>query len=379
MGSRNSKFAISRPVDVRAVIPGDPEEHWENIYERQAFEPPEIHVGQKKDIQEGKIVRFVCLSDTHGKHRDCAVPYGDVILHAGDITNIGEFEQLQDFEEWLSGLPHEHKVVIAGNHDITTQPEYYNETGRRKFHDGTNMSYDPEECKRILTESSDILYLEDSGIKVEGISIWGSPWQPVFGNWAFNLPRGEIIKAKWDKIPTSADVVITHGPPLGRLDANGWGHHTGCADLLDTIQQRVKPVAHVFGHIHEGHGTSSDGETLFVNASNCTINYLCTNPAIVFDIEVDANERIKSVQVVRSRVINWSTDEVKVWVTKLRTESTYPSIVYEVLEGLSGEELLQVDNDFINLHFKRAREYFQDRTARVNFIKTIRQLEVDNM
>ena len=39
--------------------------------------------------------------------------------------------------------------------------------------------------------------------------------QPVFGNWGFNIERGDPIQKKWDMIPDDTDILITHGPPIG--------------------------------------------------------------------------------------------------------------------------------------------------------------------
>ena len=62
--------------------------------------------------------RFVCISDTHGQHNKMThpIPAGDVLIHAGDFTNTGELSQIKSLAAFLGTLPHEHKVVIAGNH-----------------------------------------------------------------------------------------------------------------------------------------------------------------------------------------------------------------------------------------------------------------------
>lgn len=76
--------------------------------------------------------------------------------------------------------------------------------------------------------------------------------QPEFGNWAFNLNRGTECLQKWNLIPDDTDILITHTPPLGYGDYTCSGVRAGCVDLLRTVQERVKPKYHVFGHIHEG-------------------------------------------------------------------------------------------------------------------------------
>lgn len=205
-------------------------------------------------------MRIVMISDTHGLHRRVRIPDGDLLLHAGDLTNHGELDQVADFNDWLGTLPHRHKFVIAGNHDFCFEES-----------DG---------AARLLTNAT---YLLDSGVTVEGLRIWGSPWQPWFFDWAFNLQRGPEIRAKWKLVPDATDILITHGPPRGFGDRTDSGEDAGCADLLAEIRERIRPRLHVFGHIHEGYGQWNDGETTFVNASTCNLDYDPVQPPIVID------------------------------------------------------------------------------------------------
>lgn len=116
--------------------------------------------------------------------------------------------------------------------------------------------------------------------------ICSSPWQPAFSTWGFNLPRGQELRKKWELIPGDTDVLLTHGPPFGRLDEGGEaGNHQGCEELIREVEDRIKPQLHVFGHIHEGYGVISNGTTIFANASACTVNYEPINPTLVFTLE----------------------------------------------------------------------------------------------
>uniref|UniRef100_A0A8C5J442 Metallophosphoesterase domain containing 1 n=1 Tax=Junco hyemalis TaxID=40217 RepID=A0A8C5J442_JUNHY len=114
--------------------------------------------------------------------------------------------------------------------------------------------------------------------------------QPWFYGWGFNLPRGQALLEKWNLIPDGIDILITHGPPLGFLD---WVpkkmQRVGCVELLNTVQRRIQPRLHVFGHIHEGYGVMADGTTTYVNASVCTVNYQPLNPPIVIDLPTPRN------------------------------------------------------------------------------------------
>jgi Icc-related predicted phosphoesterase len=187
---------------------------------------------------------IVAISDTHGYHDRLEVPDGDVLIHAGDITERGRLEEVEAFDRWLAQLPHRYKIVIAGNHDFCFQ-------------------HRPGDARALMRHAT---YLQDEAVDVEGVKFYGSPWQPEFCDWAFNLPRGPALAAVWAKVPDDTRVLITHGPPLGIGDKTHRGPHAGCEDLLQRVRQ-VRPPLHVFGHIHEGAGRYEVEGTTFVNAS----------------------------------------------------------------------------------------------------------------
>jgi predicted phosphodiesterase len=209
-------------------------------------------------------IRLVFISDTHGFH-DIEVPAGDVLIHAGDGCNRGTLDEARRWGAFLHAQPHRHKLMIAGNHDRCFESDL----------DG---------ARRTLPAS--LVFLHDSGCEVEGMRVWGAPWQPWFLSWAFNLPRGPELASKWALIPDATDILITHGPPHGILDRTSSGEAVGCEDLRRAIE-RVRPRVHAFGHIHEGYGTAFVDGTMFVNASTCTLSYRPTNPAIVIDLPHD--------------------------------------------------------------------------------------------
>jgi len=223
--------------------------------------------------------RFVCFSDTHGSHDSIPAAHivpGDVLIHAGDFTNTGELHQVKSFSQWLKAYPCTHKVVIAGNHDITFDEEYYERRWRR-FH----KQEDKYDCKEVRSSLTDCIYLEDSTAEVAGYKIYGSPYQPEFCDWAFNLQK-DACKGTWEKIPDKLDILLTHGPAHGHGDKCVHGGSAGCQHLLQAIRQRKVPVQ-ICGHIHEGYGHTMDGQTVLINASTCTVEYKPTNPPIVFD------------------------------------------------------------------------------------------------
>ena len=224
--------------------------------------------------------RFVCFSDTHGLHEKIPAanqPAGDVLLHAGDFTATGRHEQVESFGRWVARYPCTDKVVIAGNHDITFDEHYYNATGADRFHEG--KPYDCTQARRLL---SGCTYLQDELAEVQGYTIYGSPWQPAFNNWAFNMPRGSKA-AHWASTPAAVDVLLTHGPPLGCGDLIlPAGIREGDCDLRAAIEERAISV-HVCGHLHEGYGATRRGGTLFINAATSDERHEPTNPPLVFD------------------------------------------------------------------------------------------------
>jgi predicted phosphodiesterase len=226
--------------------------------------------------------RFVCFSDTHGMHDQIPTrhrPEADVLLHAGDLTNTGELEQIESLDAWLSNYPAAHKVIIAGNHDITLDEPYYTATGAARF-----AHTPPYDCGRARGLLRSCTYLEDTAVDVCGYRIYGSPYQPEFCDWAFNLPRGEPCRQRWAAIPfTGVDILMTHGPPHGFGDVVDVSKRAGCEDLRRAIDQRPSIAVVVAGHVHEGYGCRADGARLQVNASTCTHGYRPSNPPIVFD------------------------------------------------------------------------------------------------
>jgi Icc-related predicted phosphoesterase len=225
-------------------------------------------------------MKIVIISDTHGLHDFIShpLPKADILIHAGDVCNIGTESDVRSFVYWFQNLKgYDTKIFIAGNHDWAferKEPWLYN------YINDENLS------------QSDCVYLEDSSFTIKDpkfsrpIKFYGSPWQPDFCNWAFNVPRDELY-LYWEKIPLDTDVLITHGGPQGILDMNNYGEFCGCASLT-TYTYKINPALHIFGHIHEAFGSQVIGETLFVNASTCTRRYVPSNKPIVVDLtEVD--------------------------------------------------------------------------------------------
>lgn len=235
-------------------------------------------------------MRIVCISDTHGLHPIMddinPLPKGDILIHAGDCTNVGKPHEVKQFVEWFMNIKgFDTKVFIAGNHDFAFEKRH------EPHHPGDFDWFDNLMNEENLSQS-DVVYLEDNNFTIESpefsrpIKIHGSPWQPNFYNWAFNLPRmGDEIKSKWDMIPDDTDILITHGPPQEVRDfVVGQNITVGCELLRHQIENRIKPLLHVFGHIHCAYGAALIKDVLYVNASICTEQYIPSNKPIIVDL-----------------------------------------------------------------------------------------------
>jgi len=98
---------------------------------------------------------------------------------------------------------------------------------------------------------------------------------------------GEMAQ-KWEQIPSSTDILVTHSPPFNIIDLAfmevenpsneicntcGQAHpnffHWGSKTLLQRVFQ-LKPKVHLYGHVHDGAprvGLVQGLSTLFINAA----------------------------------------------------------------------------------------------------------------
>lgn len=220
-------------------------------------------------------MKLVLISDVHLQF-NFIVPDGDVLICAGDLTWQGRIQEIAEFNNWYNRLHHKRKIVIAGNHDwlFETNPSL-----ARGLLD-PSITY-LQDSGAVLDPDGHI-YPWDPGKQMEGIKIWGSPWQPEFCNWAFNLSRMDnSLKETWEKIPDDTNILVTHGPPQGIHDGP---NRIGCFDLRERIIGLKDLKLHVFGHAHSGYGESVQAGIRFINASTCNEHYKPINPPVEIEI-----------------------------------------------------------------------------------------------
>ena len=207
--------------------------------------------------EAAKCIRIVHISDTHMRHDSFLplIPKGDILIHTGDFTSITFrrhfdrhdvnycIEHIDSFFEKCSAF--KHKILVAGNHEISFSSK--------------NKDY-------VVNSLKHVTYLQDSGMTMEGINIYGSPWNARrWTSHANGFARNwGHFETHWDLIPAGTDILATHVPPCGIMDlatkkfkflnvfsANEGlcqkcsevhpdHEHWGCRRLRQTIQERVK-------------------------------------------------------------------------------------------------------------------------------------------
>lgn len=213
--------------------------------------------------------KLTFMSDTHSKHHLISkeqLGEGDIIFHSGDFTQMGYKGEIKMFLKWFSSLDYTYKVFIAGNHEL----------GLEK-----NRLILPEEYT-----NKGVIYLQDEEVILEGLKIYGTPWQPEFGGWEFNLPRNsKKLKQKWNNIPLDVDILLTHSPVYGILDTNREGIHCGCEMLYERVS-KIKPWIHAWGHIHEAYGQKTIDNREMLNSSILDRNYQVAHSPIRMEIDI---------------------------------------------------------------------------------------------
>jgi predicted phosphodiesterase len=219
-----------------------------------------------------KNIKIVCISDTHSQHDSMPpLPDGDLLIHAGDWTRNGGLTETIEFLYWFRCQPHQYKILVAGNHD--------------------RLAEEQSHLFRSLIPFNAI-YLQDSGVMIDDLKIWGTPVTPEFGNWAFNRDR-HTIGAHYEAIPKDTNVLISHGPPFGIRDKMadngphsylGGGQNIGCGELYDILPSLTQLRLMVFGHVHESYGTYERDGVTYINAAQLNEKNQLKNSPIILEL-----------------------------------------------------------------------------------------------
>ena len=202
-------------------------------------------------------MKILHLSDTHGAHhRLRELPEADIVVHSGDFCMVGEEREALDFLNWFCDLPYRHKVFICGNHDTCLY--------------GANID----------GLDSNVHYLCNSGIEIEGLKFYGVP---MFMEDCISSRQAR----NYVQIPDDTDVLITHSPAYGILDLDdsieGEYIHYGAEEILDRVAA-VHPRAHLFGHIHRRQGVTVQNGIIFSNGAIMNEDYSKLNKPNIIEL-----------------------------------------------------------------------------------------------
>lgn len=201
------------------------------------------------------MTRVVCIADTH-QELPKYLPKGDILIHAGDACDPDKLDEY--FGKLISTGYYRHIIFVPGNHDF------------------------------VFTQDitlGNAFVLINGELRLAGLHFWGSPYTPLFHNWAF-MKTDWDLKGIWNKIPEGLDFLITHGPPNGILDKNIEGEGVGSESLFRTLHNIKAPKYHIFGHIHEAYGQMA-GPVTKINYINCSLlneKYELVNDPVVIDL-----------------------------------------------------------------------------------------------
>ena len=213
-------------------------------------------------------MKIAALSDNHENY-NFDVPPADLLIHAGDFSYTGKPIEIYNFIEWINKQPHEYKLWIPGNHELSLEDFPYN--------------------IEVIEKETDAVCMHNKEITIKGIKFFGSAFTPRFMGWAF-MHNLEEANRYWKNVPDAIDVLITHGPPLNYLDSNTKGEHCGSLSQYAYIE-KVRPKVNVFGHIHEGYGhitkqwKNTNEHTAFYNVCILNSRYKLENNVTVFHVK----------------------------------------------------------------------------------------------
>lgn len=231
-------------------------------------------------------MKVTFISDTHTREHSVKLPGGDILIFSGDCMSSGyNWWEINDFLDWFSEQPYEYKIWIAGNHDrwIEKKPE------------------DVKECVSTYFDKG-VRYVYNETIEIKGLKIYGTPYQPYFCGWAYNVADTDQLYSIFKMIPENLDILITHCPPYDILDKSHFprpaygrnGEEPLGSKELSKVLDELGPAApryHVFGHIHgDGGKMEVQGLTTYINASVCNEAYDPVNSVTTLEIEPKGDE-----------------------------------------------------------------------------------------
>ena len=216
------------------------------------------------------MTKIICVSDSHGctqeiingKKVDLQIPDGDVLIHAGDFSAQGTFDDVLYLNSFLGKLPHKRKYILAGNHDLAVEKDF-------------NAS------QALLTNA---ILLTHHAFRIGDIPCFATSYQPFYKGWAFNIKDDSERKRLFDQIPKDTVLLVSHAPPFGYLDKGFQDPHVGDRALLARIKE-LKHLRYVIsGHLHSSYNCIEENGITYINCSLLDDRYQLKNKPIILEI-----------------------------------------------------------------------------------------------
>lgn len=207
-------------------------------------------------------MRITVLSDTHNCHKNINLEPCDILIHCGDATTYGTWEEAYDFFKWFDIQLAYYKIFVPGNHDRFME-------GFGDFMVGS-----------ILILTNNIITV--NGLKICASSFFSRPKRILTEERSEHDSFRVLFTKTKERIKMeNCDIRITHSPPYGILDKVN-NSRRGC-EIIQEITQEYKASIHLFGHIHSGYGQFTTDTTTFYNAAMCDDNNQLVNPPTVIE------------------------------------------------------------------------------------------------
>lgn len=220
------------------------------------------------NLDINQYVMPISVNSNFGELSAQRLPAADVLLHCGNVTQKGGYENHKAVLEGLIKLPVELKLLIAGHRDVDLDRSYY-EQDLDIGDDRPQNAKDLWKSERAI--SNGVHYLEEGTYAFSlqngaSFAIHASPYTPTqpssvsafqypphldrFNGIHTTPPWARNISTRRSIIPAHIDIVMTHGPPQFILDwcSDADQQNSGCEHLRRAMM-RVKPRLHCFGHI----------------------------------------------------------------------------------------------------------------------------------
>ena len=237
------------------------------------------------------MITIAASSDFHGNLPEVTEPF-DLMLLGGDLEpaqnhNWGYQRKWykEEFLPWVQELPFKNvwsKVVFtSGNHSIFLSQE---------GHSFRVKELELESNGRLIylhNESYNFDYLDENG-EIKVITIFGTPYCKIFGNW-WNMLNDDTLKEKYSEIPNNTDILLSHDCPYGACDMcygwKAWGRtpmHIGNKILAEAVLDK-SPKINLCAHLHSAnHNWEQLGNTMVRQISLLNESYIPTYPIFYF-------------------------------------------------------------------------------------------------